>query len=77
MLRVVEWRVDEAANFDLAEARRNIERVGPGMRIFESSSGTGFGMEEILGFLRSQLSLPRGVKSMVRCVQDDNRRPTT
>src|SRR5258708_21496724 len=48
----------EAAEFDLAAARRNIESVRPGMRIFEVSSKTGLGVESILGFLRSQLPLP-------------------
>ncbi len=54
----------DAADFDLVEARRNIERVRPGMRIFEVSSRTGFGMEAVISFLRAQLSLPRGVKSV-------------
>jgi len=42
----------EAAEFDLEAARRNIESVRPGMRIFEVSSKTGLGMEEVLCFLR-------------------------
>lgn len=46
----------EAAEFDLAAARRNIEGVRPGMRIFEVSSKTGLGMEEITAFLRTQRS---------------------
>jgi hydrogenase nickel incorporation protein HypB len=48
----------DAAEFDLAAARRNIESVRPGMQIFEVSSKTGLGVESILGFLRSQLPLP-------------------
>jgi hydrogenase nickel incorporation protein HypB len=44
----------EAAEFDLAAARRNIESVRPGMQIFEVSSKTGEGMEDVLNFLRSQ-----------------------
>jgi hydrogenase nickel incorporation protein HypB len=49
----------EAAEFDLAVARRNIESVRPGMKIFEVSSKTGLGMEGILSFLRRQLGLSR------------------
>lgn len=48
-----------AAEFDLAAARRNIEGVRPGMRIFEVSSKTGFGMEDIVSFLRAQLARSR------------------
>jgi hydrogenase nickel incorporation protein HypB len=55
----------EVAEFDLDAARRNIERVRPGMRIFEVSSKTGVGMAEVFGFLRerralSSPSLPAG-----------------
>jgi hydrogenase nickel incorporation protein HypB len=42
----------EAAEFDLAGARRNIESVRPGMRIFEVSAKTGFGMQQVFQFLR-------------------------
>jgi hydrogenase nickel incorporation protein HypB len=45
----------EAADFDLAAARRNIESVRPGMQIFEVSAKTGSGMPEVLQFLRDQL----------------------
>jgi hydrogenase nickel incorporation protein HypB len=45
----------EAAAFDLAAARRNIESVRPGMQIFEVSANSGSGMREILQFLRDQL----------------------
>ncbi len=45
----------EAAEFDIAAARRNIEGVRPGMRIFEVSSKTGLGMEDVTAFLRTQL----------------------
>jgi hydrogenase nickel incorporation protein HypB len=48
----------DAAEFDLAAARRNIESVRPGMQIFEVSSKTGSGIEGILGLLRSRLPLP-------------------
>jgi hydrogenase nickel incorporation protein HypB len=49
----------EAAEFDLAAARRNIESVRPGMQIFEVSSKTGAGMSEVFGFLRAQLARSR------------------
>jgi hydrogenase nickel incorporation protein HypB len=45
----------EAADFDLAAARRNIESVRPGMQIFEVSAKSGSGMREVLQFLRNQL----------------------
>jgi hydrogenase nickel incorporation protein HypB len=44
----------EAAEFDLAAARCNIESVRPGMQIFEVSSKTGFGMDNILNFLQAK-----------------------
>jgi hydrogenase nickel incorporation protein HypB len=44
----------EAADFDVALARRNIESVRPGMRIFEVSAKTGKGMSEVFDFLGSQ-----------------------
>jgi hydrogenase nickel incorporation protein HypB len=44
----------EAADFDLAAARRNIESVRPGMQIFEISAKSGSGMREVLQFLRDQ-----------------------
>jgi hydrogenase nickel incorporation protein HypB len=44
----------EAADFDLAAARRNIESVRPGMQIFEVSAKSGSGMREVLQFLRDQ-----------------------
>ena len=45
----------DAAEFDLSVARRNIESVRPGMKIFEVSSKTGLGMEEVISFLCAQL----------------------
>jgi len=45
-----------AAEFDLAAARRNIESVRPGMKIFEVSSKTGLGMDEVFSFLCAQLA---------------------
>ncbi len=49
----------EAAEFDVAAARRNIEGVRPGMRIFETSSKTGMGVAEVAEFLVAQLSQSR------------------
>ena len=51
----------EAAEFDLAGARRNIESVRPGMRIFEVSAKTGFGMQQVFQFLRDQLARSREI----------------
>jgi hydrogenase nickel incorporation protein HypB len=44
----------KAADFDLAAACRNIESVSPGMHIFEVSSKTGSGMQEVFQLLRDQ-----------------------
>ncbi len=55
----------DAAEFDVASARRNIERVRPGMKIFEVSSKTGLGMEEVFGFLHAQLARSRISASIV------------
>ena len=49
----------DAAEFDLAAARRNIESVRPGMKIFEVSSKTGQGMEEVFSFLLAQVAHSR------------------
>ena len=49
----------DAADFDLVAARRNIESVRPGMKVFEVSSKTGLGMEEVLSFLHAQLARSR------------------
>lgn len=49
----------EAAEFDLIAARRNIQSVRPGMRVFEVSAKTGQGMVEMAQFLRAQLSATR------------------
>jgi hydrogenase nickel incorporation protein HypB len=46
----------EAAEFDLAAVRRNIESVRPGMQVFEVSSKTGLGIDRVLEFLKVQLS---------------------
>ena len=44
----------KAAEFDAAEARRNIEAVRPGMEIVEVSAKTGEGMERWVQFLESR-----------------------
>jgi hydrogenase nickel incorporation protein HypB len=48
-------KVDLAAavEFDLEGARDNIQRVRPGVRVFEVSSKTGEGMDELIQFLAS------------------------
>jgi len=45
----------EPADFDVAAAHRNIQSVRPGMQIFEVSSKTSAGMDDVLEMLRSQL----------------------
>ena len=49
----------EAAEFDVAAARRNIEGVRPGMQIFEVSAKTGSGMQDVFQLLRDQLAHSR------------------
>jgi hydrogenase nickel incorporation protein HypB len=49
----------EACEFDLGEARRNIEGVRPGMKIFEVSSKSGEGMDSVVDFLTRQLQHSR------------------
>ena len=48
------------AEFDLQRARESIEAVRPGMRVFEVSSKTGFGMEAWLDYLRSRCDASLG-----------------
>ena len=48
-----------AAEFDLDAARRNIQSVRPGMKVFEVSSKTGQGMDETLSFLQARLEASR------------------
>ena len=48
-----------AAEFDLEAARRNIQSVRPGMKVFEVSSKTGQGMDETLSFLQARLEASR------------------
>jgi hydrogenase nickel incorporation protein HypB len=52
----------DAAEFDLAAARRNIESVRPGMQVFEVASKTGFGMDRVLEFLRVQGALTHDIQ---------------
>lgn len=47
-----------AVEFDLEAAHRSIQRVRPGMRVFEVSSKTGEGMDELIRFLSSQAVKP-------------------
>jgi hydrogenase nickel incorporation protein HypB len=49
----------EAADFDLAAARRNIESVRPGMQIFEVSAKAGSGMPEVFQFRCDRLARSR------------------
>jgi DNA invertase Pin-like site-specific DNA recombinase len=49
----------EAAEFDVAAARRNIERVRSGMQIFEVSAKIGTGMPEVFQLLRDRLAHAR------------------
>ena len=56
---ITKMDIAEAAEFDIAAARRNIESVRPGMRVFEVSSKTGLGMTEVFEFLRDQLTRSR------------------
>jgi hydrogenase nickel incorporation protein HypB len=48
-----------AADFNLEDARRNIQTVRPGMMVFEVSSKTGEGMEQFVTFLRSRMESTR------------------
>jgi hydrogenase nickel incorporation protein HypB len=50
-----------AVEFDWEAARKSIESVRPGMRIFRLSAKTGEGMQEYLDFLLQQLSERRSV----------------
>jgi hydrogenase nickel incorporation protein HypB len=49
----------QAAEFDLAAARRNIESVRPGMQVFEVSAKTGHGMQAVFDSLHAQLARTR------------------
>ena len=45
-----------AVEFDLTGAVNNIQSVRPGMQVFQVSAKTGAGMDELIGFLRSQFA---------------------
>jgi hydrogenase nickel incorporation protein HypB len=49
----------EAAEFDLAAARHNIDSVRPGMKVLEVSSKTGVGMEAVFALVQAQLAAAR------------------
>jgi hydrogenase nickel incorporation protein HypB len=53
--------LSEAVEFDWEVARKSIESVRPGMKIFRLSAKTGQGMQEYLDFLVQQLSERRAV----------------
>lgn len=53
---ITKMDIADAAEFDLAAARRNIESVRPGMQIFEVSAKTGSGMQDVFQFLRDKLA---------------------
>jgi len=58
---ITKMDIADACEFDLAAARRNIEGVRPGMKIFEVSSKTGVGMNVVADFLVDQLTNSREV----------------
>jgi len=53
--------LSDAVEFDWDVARKSIESVRPGMRIFRLSAKTGEGMTEYLDFLSRQLAEQRAV----------------
>jgi len=48
---ITKMDIAEPCGFDLKLARKNINEIRPGIRIFETSAKTGAGMEEWLGYL--------------------------
>jgi hydrogenase nickel incorporation protein HypB len=48
-----------AVEFDWESARRNVQAVRPGMRVFELSAKTGEGLDEYLRFLAERLAEAR------------------
>lgn len=56
----------QAADFDIAAARQNIESVRPGMQIFEVSAKTGAGMQAAFDLLRTQLARSRETRSALQ-----------
>ncbi len=57
----------DAAEFDVASARRNIESVCPGIQIIEVSAKTGSGMQEVLDLLRDPLARRSVAHQSLRC----------
>lgn len=51
---ITKMDLTDAADFDLAAARRNIESVRPGMQVFQVSSKTGLGIRDVIDFMRAQ-----------------------
>lgn len=47
-----------AVEFDLTAAQASIQRVRPGMQVFEVSSKTGAGIDELVGFINSRRVKP-------------------
>jgi hydrogenase nickel incorporation protein HypB len=66
-----------AAEFDRAEAYKNIQAVRPGMQIFEVSAKTGAGMVEWIGFLESRLQELRQRPAAAQSHPDVAMRPGT
>jgi hydrogenase nickel incorporation protein HypB len=54
----------DAVEFDREAARRNIQAVRPGMRVFELSAKTGAGVNEYLEFLAKRLAESRTTASV-------------
>jgi hydrogenase nickel incorporation protein HypB len=57
---ITKMDIAEPCDFDLELARKNINEIRPGIRIFETSAKTGMGMEEWLGYL-AEARAARGV----------------
>jgi hydrogenase nickel incorporation protein HypB len=55
--------LSEAVEFDLAKAKESIQRVRPGMRIFELSAKTGAGMGEWINWLKEKAVETKSEKS--------------
>jgi hydrogenase nickel incorporation protein HypB len=53
----------EACEFDVAAARRNIQTVRPGMRVFEVSAKTGLGMDVLFDYLQQQVARSREARA--------------
>jgi hydrogenase nickel incorporation protein HypB len=53
-----------AAEFDLPTAHRNIQSVRPGMRVYEISSKTGQGMDEVISLIYNKAKESRKILSL-------------